>query len=314
MDLNSFRKSFEKVIVNENNNSVPKTPKVSICIQTYQHVNYIKQCLDGVLQQKTNFPIEILLGEDASTDGTREICIQYAKENPQKIRLFLHHRENNISIDGNPTGRFNFVYNLLHARGKYIALCEGDDYWTDPLKLQKQVDFLEAHPGYVGCFHNTDMINEMEMHPTLKPWRNFDKQKFVLEDTIATRALFHTSSFVFKREALLLPNWFTEVQSGDMALFSIIASQGLMFRINETMSVYRKNETGITNNISTDKYHSGRIKLFKYISSFLNNEIKEKTNTVISFHKKQLNKKKKNQSLFSKVITKIKKNLVISFL
>ena len=124
-------------------NRVDAKPLVSICVVTYNHQNYIKQCLDGVLMQECNFEYEVLLGEDNSTDTTRKLCIEYAERFPDKIRLFLHDRSNVIYINGKPTGRFNFIYNLKQAKGKYIALCEGDDYWTDPTKLQKQVDFLE---------------------------------------------------------------------------------------------------------------------------------------------------------------------------
>ncbi|MFW6272217.1 MAG: glycosyltransferase [bacterium] len=116
--------------------------------------------MDGILMQKTEFPFEILLGEDASTDGTREICIEYADKYPDKIRLFLHNRENVIYINGNPTGRFNLLYNLSSARGKYIAICEGDDYWTDPYKLQKQVDFLEENSEYGMISTDITLIDE----------------------------------------------------------------------------------------------------------------------------------------------------------
>jgi len=96
MDINEFKKTFEYIKVVENDNQVTKHPTVSVCVQTYQHLNYTKQCLHNMLSQQTGF--EILLGEDASTDGTREICIDYAERHPEKIRLFLHHRENNISV------------------------------------------------------------------------------------------------------------------------------------------------------------------------------------------------------------------------
>ena len=146
MDFQNFKKKYQKIKPEEVVNTTASEPLVSICVQTYQHVDFIKDCLDGILKQETSFPFEILLGEDASTDGTREICLEYAEKYPDKIRLFLHHRENNIKINGKPTGRFIFLYNMFSARGKYIALCEGDDYWTDPLKLQKQVGFLEKIP------------------------------------------------------------------------------------------------------------------------------------------------------------------------
>jgi glycosyltransferase involved in cell wall biosynthesis len=134
---------YKKVPVEEFPNEVSnKEVLVSICVQTYQQVNFIRECLDSILMQQTNFAFEILLGEDNSTDGTREICIEYAKKHQDKIRLFLHSRENNIKINSKPTGRFNFLNNLSEARGKFIAFCEGDDFWIDKLKLQKQVDFL----------------------------------------------------------------------------------------------------------------------------------------------------------------------------
>jgi glycosyltransferase involved in cell wall biosynthesis len=135
-------------------------PIVSVCVQTYQHASYIRDALDGILMQKTDFAFEILLGEDESTDGTREICIEYAEKYHGKIRLFLNSRKNVIHINGLPTGRRNFMNNLKNARGKYIALLPGDDYWTDPHKLQKQVDFLEANPDFVICFHNVMVVHD----------------------------------------------------------------------------------------------------------------------------------------------------------
>ena len=116
-----FIRKYQKVPVKEYQNRVPKQPLVSVCVQTYNHAPYIKDTLEGILMQKTDFPFEILLGEDESTDGTRDICIEYAKKHPDKIKLYLHSRENNIKINGTPTGRFNFIYNLIHAKGKYIA-------------------------------------------------------------------------------------------------------------------------------------------------------------------------------------------------
>lgn len=128
-------------------------PLVSVSVPTYQHSRYISECLDGILMQQTSFPIEIIIGEDGSTDGTREICEEYAIKHQDKIRLFNRDRELSQYVDreGHVT-RFNGIWNRMSARGKYIAMCEGDDYWTDPLKLQKQVDFLEKHSEY-GLIH-----------------------------------------------------------------------------------------------------------------------------------------------------------------
>jgi len=160
MNFEEFKEKYQKVPVDLFPNHVTEQPLVSVAVQTYQQNAYIKDCLEGILMQKTNFPFEILLGEDQSTDGTRETCIEYAQKYPDKIRLFLHHRENNIKINGRQTGKFNFLYNLFSSRGKYIAMCEGDDYWIDPLKLQKQVDEMEANLDINICSHPSVTIND----------------------------------------------------------------------------------------------------------------------------------------------------------
>lgn len=118
-------------------------PLVSISCITYNHAPYIRECLEGFLMQKTNFPFEILIHDDASTDGTADIIREYQAEYPDLIKPIL--REKNLYSQGiRCINRFN----IERAHGKYIAFCEGDDFWTDPLKLQKQADFLETHPDY----------------------------------------------------------------------------------------------------------------------------------------------------------------------
>lgn len=149
---------FEKVI--QFPSAVSDAPLVSVCVQTYRHAPFIAACLDGILRQKTSFPFEILLGEDDSDDGTREICIEYARKYPQSIRLFLHTRENVIYVNGIATGRFNFFYNLSEARGKYIAFCDGDDYWTDPYKLQTQVGFMEENDACNLCWTRFQTLDQ----------------------------------------------------------------------------------------------------------------------------------------------------------
>ena len=118
---------------------------VSICCITYNHAPFIRKALDGFLMQKTDFPFEIVLAEDCSTDGTRKICEEYKAKYPEKIHYI--YRDHNVGYNENE-------YEAMCAtKGKYIAYCEGDDHWTDSLKLQKQVDFLESHPEYSVCWH-----------------------------------------------------------------------------------------------------------------------------------------------------------------
>lgn len=126
-----------------------EAPLVSICCLTYNHAPFIRKCLDGFLMQQTDFPIEILIHDDCSTDGTDDIIREYTAKYPDVI-FPLYEEENQYSMGG--AGKMD-LYNYTRARGKYIAYCEGDDYWTDPLKLQKQVDFMEANPDYSVCWH-----------------------------------------------------------------------------------------------------------------------------------------------------------------
>ena len=137
------------------------TPVVSVFVPTYQHIDFIGECVEGVLMQQTSFPFEFIIGEDFSTDGTREMVLEYAKKHPGLIRV--------ITADRNVGIKANLTRGLKACRGKYVALCDGDDYWTDPLKLQKQVAFMEANPDYALCFHSHRIKKDGRLLKTLYP-------------------------------------------------------------------------------------------------------------------------------------------------
>src|ERR1041384_1572484 len=120
-------------------------PTISVSFITYNHAQYVAQAVDGALMQQTNMPFEIVIGEDMSTDGTREIVKNYQSRYPERIRLLLHDRRNASLANGKPTGNWNFANNIKNCRGRYVALLDGDDYWTSAKKLQKQVDYLEQN-------------------------------------------------------------------------------------------------------------------------------------------------------------------------
>jgi glycosyltransferase involved in cell wall biosynthesis len=305
MDYQTFLKNFQikPVIIHQD---IPdQKPLASICILTYQHVNYIKQCLDGILMQQTTFPIEILLGEDASSDGTREICLEYAANHPDKIRLFLHHRENNIAINGNPTGRFNFLYNLYNARGNYIALCEGDDYWTDPLKLQKQVDFLEGNPDYKICFHNVKIYNHEK--------GSFEKDTItrVVPETTTLKELakgnfIHTPSVVIRND-FRIPKWFNKVILGDWSLYMLAIKGKKLFKFGDEMAVYRMHDQSIWSKLDQEKRNKltnenvelllKNLKMNRESKNILRNRLGLKNKT--AFFKKLFNKLKQKTSKFA---------------
>ena len=150
---------------------------VSICCITYNHAPFIRQCLNGFVMQKTKFPFEILIHDDASTDGTQEIIREYEQKYPDIIKP-IYQAENQYSKGI----KINLTYNLPRAKGKYIAFCEGDDYWTAPDKLQKQVDFLESHLDYVMCSHRYRLYFQKEgrIDDEIRPIENLSDRKSVV--------------------------------------------------------------------------------------------------------------------------------------
>lgn len=227
-----------------------QTPLVSISVVTYQHKNYIKQCLDGILMQQTNFPFEIILGEDESKDGTREICIDYANKYPDKIKLFLRNRNDVIYINGNATGRYNFIENLKSTKGKYIALCEGDDYWTDPLKLQKQVDFLEASPDYGICFHDVKIFDQTNLK-LIEDNITRDVEETTDVTELAKGNYIHTPS-VMLRNDFTIPDWFKESPIGDWILYLLAIRNGKIKKMKEVMAVYRVHNSSVWSGLSQE--------------------------------------------------------------
>lgn len=151
---------------------MPINTMISVIVPTYNHEKYIQAALDSIFAQQTEYSFEVLIGDDFSTDGTRAILQEYKSYYPNCIRLFLSPK--NLGATRN-------AFNLLtNARGKYLATLEGDDYWTDPEKLQQQVDFLESHPEYIGCTHKFTVVDE-DNHPL----RNQGLSWIVQKDTFS---------------------------------------------------------------------------------------------------------------------------------
>lgn len=206
---------------------------VSVNCITYNHEKYIGDTIEGFLMQKTNFDFEILIGEDCSTDNTRSICEKYAKKAPGKIRL--------ITSDSNVGARKNSERLLEHSRGKYIALCEGDDFWTDPYKLQKQVDYMENHPECSLCFHAAKVVNEKGKE-TGGEFRPYKKNSISLtgEIIIGGGEFCPTASLFFPKKYLENPpEFFLKAHIGDYPLQMMLASYGYAYYIDEIMSAYR---------------------------------------------------------------------------
>lgn len=268
----------------ENNNH----PLLSVCLITYNHANYIKQAIEGILLQKTDFSWELIIADDCSTDGTREIIIDFQKQYPDLIKLIL--QEKNVG----PAK--NWADLITSPTSKYVAYLEGDDYWTDPLKLKRQVDFLEKNPRYVGTYHNTTVISEDKTYL----FRYDMKEEMSIVDTISIIAPFHPSSFVFRKNALKLPPWIYRVKSGDMAWYSIVAANGPFRKVGDVCSVYRKHKGGVTNTSSILKtYHHDRIELMGYLNQYHHNKYDLKVQSVIAYHKAQMEKMETNDNFIN---------------
>lgn len=211
-------------------------PLVSICCITYNHENYIRDAIEGFLMQKTSFPIEIIIHDDASTDNTAQIIKEYEDKYPD-LFCNIFQNENQWSKGGGSIYA-RFVY--PQARGKYIALCEGDDYWTDPLKLQKQVDFLEENTVCaLTCHQIYDRIGEkIEHRSIINDSRFLSNQEIIL----ARGKITSTLSLVFRKKYIdNLPNWINKAPVGDIPLVFFLMIKGKVFCFNDYMGVYRKN-------------------------------------------------------------------------
>lgn len=220
---------------------------VSICCLTYNHEAYIRECLESFLMQKTDFDFEILIHDDASSDNTANIIKEYEERYPKLVKP-IYQTENQFSKGNKPSFKFNFP----RARGKYIAMCEGDDYWTDPLKLQKQVDFLEKNQNYMACFTNAKIISEITGEE--RSYLEFEENKSYSIEAIIQKGggLFPTASLMFRNE-IDYPDFSSQFKSGDRLLSLLLAEKGDFFLLNEVTCVYRRHEGGVFSSIKKDK-------------------------------------------------------------
>jgi len=226
-----------------------ESPLVSICCATYNHEKYIAEAIESFLKQKTDFKIEILIHDDASTDKTAEIIREYEKKYPDLIKA-IYQQENQYSkkILINNT----FLYPI--AKGKYIALCEGDDYWIDQYKLQKQISYMENHPECTFCFTNAKVVDVKgnKKDRVFIPYEENNRQYYSGKNDIydlgklALLGFIPTASFVFSKSIFNdIPEfYYKRCPAGDLKLKLYAASKGYSYFINEITSVYRTNVVG----------------------------------------------------------------------
>jgi glycosyltransferase involved in cell wall biosynthesis len=234
--------------MNQSNNQ--PASMVSVCMITYNHEDYIRDAIDGVLMQKTNFPIKLIIGEDYSTDKTLIICKEYQQKYPEIIEL--------LPSTGNIGMMPNFIRTINACTGKYIALCEGDDYWTDPLKLQKQVDFLEENEEYSICAHQVNVLNDDNSQENYYRKYKIDVTEEPTLEDLSKQNLLSTTSVVFRKniEVLNAFNNLNNIKIGDYVLHLLNACHGNIKIIPETMAHYRIHNNGVWQSIDRVKQSS----------------------------------------------------------
>jgi glycosyltransferase involved in cell wall biosynthesis len=270
--------------------------KLSVCVPAYNHEHYIGQMLDGALMQKTTFDFEIVVGDDASTDATQQVIRDYIASYPGRIRAFLHTENQGPSSPREFAGRNNVLGLLKACNGEYVAMCEGDDYWTDPFKLQKQVDFLDAHVDYAITHHNAKVIYEDGSSDHLF---NKAEQQLVstLEDVLTDKWFMATGSWVYRNYFLTEPfaDWHSLAAAGDWALLIQLASRGKVRYLPETMGVYRKHDAGLSNvHASTNRWFlRNRMEMFKNVDLWLDGRYAKTISQTVSWYEEQLSKVEK---------------------
>lgn len=224
-------------------------PLVSVVCITYNHEKYIAEAIESFLMQETDFPFEIIIHDDASTDRTPEIIREYENKYPDIIKP-IYQKENQFSkgVKGN-IRTIKFIAPLI--QGNYVAVCEGDDYWIDKEKLQKQVNFLEKNEEYIACFHRVKVVN-IEGNFTgkyLEP-KEFGSRDYTIKDVVKD-GFMHVSSRMYRSEFYKReqPNWVNISYHGDSASALYLTIEGKVFFLEKTMSAYR---IGVENSIMTN--------------------------------------------------------------
>ncbi|WP_282039410.1 glycosyltransferase family 2 protein [Saccharicrinis aurantiacus] len=264
-------------------NNTTNTPMVSVCMITYNHEAYIGEAIEGVLMQKANFPFKLIIGEDHSTDNTRAICEKYAAKHPDVIEL-LPKEEINLGMMP------NFIKTLKVCKGKYIALCEGDDYWIDENKLQMQVDFLEENEEYSLVFTNRHILN-----PSGILSNSIGTIDTYTKDDILKGFIPWTQTILLRNNKII-PSFLrkhNQCPSGDRLISYICSTLGPLKRLDNITAVYRDSGYGVWSSIPVkDKLKTSTERYIDFINMVKPNNSTELINLKINKAKLEFLRKK----------------------
>jgi len=264
---------------------------VSVVMITYNHSLYIKQAIESIISQKTNFDFELVICNDKSTDDTDAIIKETIASNPNGHKVKYYNNEVNLGMMPNS------VSALEKASGKYIALCEGDDYWCDDQKLQIQADFLENNPDFSICFHNVYLLTGTEL-------KEDNPRKKIPEITtikdLAKNNYIHTPSVMYRNNLFELPKYFGEAPIGDYFLHMLNAQHGKIKYMDKIMSVYRIHNTSYW---SSKKEAEQRIIMIDFLTK-LKTYFDQETQKILD--RQILKIKSKDMSFLEKQLYKIK--------
>lgn len=269
--MNNLRFLKEPIPITEQVWDENTIPLVSIGCITYNHESYIRDTIEGFLMQKTTFPIEIAVFEDCSTDKTASIIKEYQEKYPTLFKVFNQPINTwGKSIRNEAKG----IYYKERNRAKYFANCEGDDYWTDSLKLQKQVDFLESNPDYVLCFHDCRLMKEGVLEERFLEKYNFQEDREITAEEFQNWWA-QTATIVYRHHQKIHQKMslVKTIMYGDVIFYLAAVEFGRIHFINEVMSVYRKHPGGATQIDNGNQKDFKKIKQYKEMEKVFNRSL-----------------------------------------
>lgn len=281
---------------------------VAIWMVTYNHEKFIEQAIESVMSQETNFDFKLFIGEDCSTDNTCKICEKLNQKYPEKIELHLH--EKNVGANKNA---LQIYKQCFESGAKYVAMLEGDDYWTDPHKLQKQVDFLEANPDYVLSFHKVKILKpDGSLVPDFitKVPEHYENQ----EALARLGNYIHTPSVLFRNVIEELPKEFLLSPIGDYFLYMLLAEHGKLKYLEDEMAVYRYG-VGVISKMNNFMIASNNVKMYScMIGTIKDLDVKsilmKRQEMIIEQYGNSFEVKTIDNYKFSEIITYLKKKIL----